>query len=267
MSGVLANRRAIVTGGAGGMGRAHALRLASLGADVAIIDIDLDVAQRWQEELTAPTVADEIRALGVRSIAIQADITDAAAADAAVAQVVREWSGLDILVNNAGGAVTPYDRSTATTTTDEDVRRVVDLNLIGTVNMCRAAAPHLTRPGGSVVNIATIGVDVEAGTGQLALYAAAKAAVVRYTRSLAVELGPEGIRANALSPGLIQTARIRALAASRPGAGGGDPAAGIPLRRVGDPDDVSKAVAFLAGDDAAYVTGENLRVGGGIHLV
>ena len=267
MVGPLAQRRAVVTGGAGGMGRAHALRLARLGADVAILDIDLDVANRWDEQLTAPTVAEEISALGVESMAIEVDLTDAASTDAAVAKIVAEWSAIDILVNNAGGAITPYERSTATTTSDEDVRRVVDLNLVGAVNMCRAAAPHLRRPGGSIINIATIGVDIETGQGQLALYAAAKAAVVRYTRSLAVELGPDGIRANCVSPGLILTARIRALAAARPGAGGNDPSATIPLRRAGEPEDVSAVVEFLAGDLAGYVTGENIRVGGGIHLV
>jgi 3-oxoacyl-[acyl-carrier protein] reductase len=267
MVGALAQRRAVVTGGAGGMGRAHALRLARLGADVAILDLDLDVAKRWDEELTAPTVAEEIKALGVESMAIEVDITDAAATDAAIATIVSEWSAIDILVNNAGGAITPYDRSTATTTSEEDVHRVVDLNLVGTVNMCRAAAPHMRRPGGSIINIATIGVDVEAGQGHLALYAAAKAGVVRYTRSLAVELGPEGIRANCVSPGLIMTARIQALAASRPGAGGVDQSDTIPLRRTGTPDDVAAVVEFLAGELAGYVTGETIRAGGGIHLV
>jgi len=260
-------KRAIVTGAAGGMGRSHALRLARQGADIAIFDIDLEVAKRWEETLEADTVADEIRSLGVECIAVEVDLTDAGATQAAIERVVADWPTIDILVNNAGGAVTPFDRSTATTTTDEDVHRVIDLNLVSTVNCCRAAAPYLRRPGASIINIATIGVETEAVGGRLALYAASKAAVVRYTRSLAVELGPEGIRANSLSPGLIETARIKALAATRPGLGGDDPAATIPLRRAGTPDDVSKVVEFLAGDLSSYVTGDHLHAGGGIDLL
>jgi NAD(P)-dependent dehydrogenase (short-subunit alcohol dehydrogenase family) len=262
----LSGKRAIVTGGAGGMGRAHALRLARLGADIAILDIDLEVAKKWNEELNAPTVADEIRSLGVQCLAIELDLTDTAAVDAAIGQVAHEWQAIDILVNNAGGAITPYDRSSPTTTTDEETRRVLEVNFISTVNCCRAAAPHLRRPGASVINIATIGVDIDSPGGRLALYDAAKAAVVRYTRSLALELGPAGIRANCVSPGLIETARIRSLAASRPGLGGTNPAESIPLRRTGRPDDVSAAVEFLAGEQSGYITGENIRVGGGIHL-
>ena len=267
MDGSFSGKRAIVTGAAGGMGRSHALRLARQGADVAIFDIDLDVASRWNETLEADSVAEEIRALGVECIAVEVDLTDAAATKAAIDRVVAEWTTIDIMVNNAGGAITPFDRSTATTTTDEDVRRVIDLNLVATVNCCRAVAPHLRRPDASIINIATIGVETESTGGRLALYSAAKAAVVRYTRSLAVELGPEGIRANSLSPGLIETARIKALAAARPGLGGDDPAAAIPLRRLGTPDDVSKVVEFLASDLAAYVTGDHLHAGGGIDLI
>ena len=262
-----AGKRAIVTGAAGGMGRSHARRLARLGADVAIFDVDLEVAARWNEPLEADTVADEIRAFGVECIAVQVDLTDATATHAAVDHVVAEWTTIDILVNNAGGAITPFDRSTPTGTSDEDARRVIDVNMMSTLNCCRAVAPHLRRPGASIINIATIGVETETAGGRIALYSAAEAAVVRYNRSLAVELGPDGIRANALSPGLIETARIKALAAARPGLGGDDPAAAIPLRRTGTPDDVSAVVEFLAGDLSAYVTGDHLRAGGGIHLI
>jgi NAD(P)-dependent dehydrogenase (short-subunit alcohol dehydrogenase family) len=249
------------------MGRSHALRLARLGADVAIFDIDLAVASKWNEQLQADSVADEIRALGVDALAVEVDLTDAAATDAAVAQVVGQWPAIDILVNNAGGAFTPFERSSPTTTSDEDTRRIVEINLLSTVNCCRAAAPHLRRPGAAIVNIATIGVDVEIAGGRLALYAAAKAAVVRYTRSLALELGPEGIRANCIAPGLIETARIKTMAASRPGVGDEDQATRtIPLRRAGRPEDVSAVVEFLTGELSAYVTGEYIRVGGGIKL-
>ena len=261
----LAGKRAVITGGGGGMGRAHALRLARLGADIAIFDIDLEVAKRWGEEVPAPTVADEIRDLGVQCLAVEADLSRAEQAAAAIGQVVEEWSTIDILVNNAGGAVTPIDRSTPTSTSDEDARRVLDVNFFTTINCCRAAAPHLRRPGAAIVNIATIGVDIEVPGGRLALYAASKAAVARYTRSLALELGPDGIRVNCISPGLIETPRIRAQSAAR---GLGDPgqAQTVPLRRLGTSDDVSAVVEFLVTDLSGYVTGECIRAGGGLHL-
>jgi len=267
MAGTLTGKRAIVTGGAGGMGRNFALRLAARGADVAIFDVDLEVAKRWGEELTAPTVVDEIRAAGVEGLAVQVDLADAAATEFAVQEVVAAWSTIDVVVNNAGGAITPFDRSSPTGTSEEDAHRIVDLNLMTTLNVCRAIAPHLRRPGASVINISTIGVETEITGGKLALYAAAKAAVVRYTRSLAVELGPDGIRVNSVAPGYIETARIRAVAATRPAMVGDDPAASIPLRRSGRPEDVAGVVEFLASDLSAYVTGDNIRAGGGIHLI
>ena len=225
--------------------------------------------RRWRRDgarkYQAPTVADEIRDLGVQCLAVEADLSRAEQAAAAIGQVVEEWSTIDILVNNAGGAVTPIDRSTPTSTSDEDARRVLDVNFFTTINCCRAAAPHLRRPGAAIVNIATIGVDIEVPGGRLALYAAAKAAVARYTRSLALELGPDGIRVNCISPGLIETPRIRAQSAAR---GLGDPgqAQTVPLRRLGTSDDVSAVVEFLVTDLSGYVTGECIRAGGGIHL-
>ncbi|KAK0387516.1 hypothetical protein NLU13_3762 [Sarocladium strictum] len=265
--GLLAGKKAIVTGGAGGMGLAHVRHLARLGADVAIFDIDLNVAKRWGEELSAPTVAEEIRGLGVDCIAIQVDLTSATATQAAIEQVVSKWSTIDVMVNNAGGAVAPYDTSTATQTSDEDVHRIVNLNLLTTVNCCRAVTPHLRRPGASIINIGTINADIEAPGGKLALYAATKAGVARYTRSLAVELGPDGIRANTLAPGYIVTARIRAQEKLRPGLTTDALTSKIPMRRVGEPEDVSRVVEFLAGPLSEYVTGNNIRVGGGMDLV
>jgi NAD(P)-dependent dehydrogenase (short-subunit alcohol dehydrogenase family) len=264
---VLAGKRAIVTGGACGMGLEHARHLARLGADIAIFDIDLEVSKRWNHKLNGQTVVDDIRGLGVNCIAIQVDLTSAAATQAAVDQIVTQWPEIDILVNNAGGAVTPFERSSPTLITDEDTHRVVNVNLMSTVNCCRAVAPYLRRPGASIINIATTNAEMEVSGGKLALYAASKAAVIRYTRSLAVELGPEGIRANALSPGYVETPRIVAQAAARPGLSGNDLSGKIPLRRSGRSEDVSRVVEFLAGPMSGYVTGNNIRVSGGMELV
>jgi NAD(P)-dependent dehydrogenase (short-subunit alcohol dehydrogenase family) len=265
--GLLVGKKAIITGGAGGMGLAHARHLARLGADVAIFDIDLKIAKRWDEKLDAPTVAEEIRGLGVDCLTVQVDLTSAVATQAAIEQVVAKWSAIDIVINNAGGALVPYEASTATTTLDADVQRVITANLMTTVNCCRAVTPYLRRPGASIINIGSVNADVEVSGARLALYGASKAAVARYTRSLAVELGPDGIRANTLSPGVVMTARIAAQQKLRPGFTSNEVLDKIPLRRLGQPQDVSRVVEFLAGPLSEYVTGNNIRVSGGMELV
>lgn len=258
-------RIAIVTGGAGGMGRAHALRLARLGADVAIFDRDLNVARQYGETLQASSVVEELQMLGRRAMGIEADLSDPGQAAAAISEVVRAWGAIDILVNNAGGAITPIERSTATLSPAEDVEILITSNLRTTFNCCRAAAPHM-RTGGAIVNIGSAGIDLDNRLGQLAVYSAMKAAITRYTRSLAVELGPRGIRANCVAPGIIETARIKAQSNSR-GIGTPSQAAKVPLGRLGVPEDVATVVAFLVSDEAGYVTGECLRVTGGMTLL
>jgi len=211
----LSGKTAIVTGGAGGMGRAHALRLAQLGANVAILDIDLRAAERYGEKLTAASVEAELAAFGVRALGLEADLSDSQATKAAVRQVVEVFGRLDIVVNNAGGAITPIDNSTPSLSSPEDTEKLFRANFLTTVNMCQAAAKPLARQGGAIVNIVTIGAEIQDASGRYAMYGAAKAAVLKYSRTLAVELGPLGIRVNCISPGLIETPRIKALAAQR----------------------------------------------------
>ncbi|KAF4337254.1 short-chain dehydrogenase reductase family [Fusarium beomiforme] len=237
--GLLSGKKAIITGGAGGMGLSHARHLARLGADVAILDIDLEVAKRWDEPLDGPTVVDDIRSLGVDCIAVPVDLTSAAATDAAIEQVVSKWSAVDIVVNKAGGAVAPYDSSTATSTADENVHRIVNLNLISTINCCHAVAPYLRRPGASIINIGTVNADMEAPG--------------------AFELGPDGIRTNTLSPDYVKSARIVAQEKLRPGLTTDSLAWKIPMCRVGENQDISRVVEFLAGPLSGYVTGNNVR--------
>ena len=263
----LQGKVAVVTGAGGGMGRAYAHRLASLGADVAILDIDLNVSKKFGEQLTAETVMDECRAMGVRSIGVEADLSNEQKAREAIEKVVKELGGIDILVNNAGGAITPIENSTPSTSSRADTQRLLDANFWTTINCCQAAVPHLRqRKGGAIVNVTTIGIDVEIPQGRLAMYAAAKAAVLRYSRSLAVEVGPDGIRVNVIAPGAMETPRVKAAAKARnlvtP-----DSAGTIPLRRLGQAEDVAGPLEFLVTDLSAYVTGEVIRVGGGSHLV
>ena len=262
----LEGKLAIVTGGAGGMGRAHALRLAELGANVAILDVDLQVARRYGEELTAPTVRDEIQAFGRDSIEIEADLSDREAAFAAVQQIEQHFGRIDILVNNAGGAITPIEHSSATLVSEQDRRQLFAVNFDTAVNMCQACAPSMSRQGGAIVNVSTVGVCVDDAGARFAMYTAAKAAIEKYTRSLAVELGPKGVRVNCVAPGLIMTPRVAGQAASRKLAMNGQ-AATIPLRRLGQPADITGVVEFLVSEQAGYVTGECIRVSGGLQLV
>ena len=257
---------AIVTGGAGGMGRAYAHRLAELGASVAIFDIDLQVSSKHGEVLTAASVVAELEAMGVAAMGVELDLSIRESVDLAVEQVVERFGRIDIVVNNAGGAVTPMDKSTASISPQEDTDRLFAVNFKTTVNVCQAVVPHLKKNGGAIVNVGTIGVEIDDIAGRIAMYDAAKAATMRYSRSLAVELGPYGIRVNCILPGIIETARIKAQATKR-NIGTQDQSAKIPLRRLGQAEDVLGAMEYFVTDMSAYVTGEAIRVAGGMTLV
>jgi NAD(P)-dependent dehydrogenase (short-subunit alcohol dehydrogenase family) len=261
----LKGKVAIVTGGAGGIGRAYALRLAQLGADVAIIDIDLAVAGKFGEALTAETVVDEIKAFGSRSVGIQADLSSQEQAAAAIERVAKELGRIDVLVNNAGGATTPIERSHPSVVSLADTQKLFAINFFSMMHCCQAAAAHLRKQGGAIVNIATNALDRVPPGGRFVMYTAAKAAVLNYTKSLAVELGPDGVRVNCISPGIIESARVRAQAAAR-NLGTEAQAKANPLRRLGTPEDCAGALEFLVTDLSSYVTGECIRVSGGQSL-
>jgi NAD(P)-dependent dehydrogenase (short-subunit alcohol dehydrogenase family) len=262
----LAGKAALVTGAARGLGRAYALRLARLGADVAVVDLDLKGAASYGEELSAASVPAEIEALGRRSIGIQTDLARNDQATAAVGQTIAHFGRLDILVNNAGGAITPAERSHPSEATEEDTRLLFDVNFMSTQFCCKAAIPAMKRQGGGViVNISSqSGISTYKG-GMIAAYAASKAAVAQYTRYLAAEVGPHGIRANCISPGVIMTARV-AQAARERGIGTADELQHIPLRRFGEVEDCAGALEFLVTDLSRYVTGQVISVCGGAVL-
>jgi NAD(P)-dependent dehydrogenase (short-subunit alcohol dehydrogenase family) len=254
---------AIVTGAARGLGRAYALRLASLGADVVVADIDLDSARAFGEELAAASVPDEIRALGRRSLGVQGDLSTRAGARDLVARTLAEFGRIDILVNNAGGAFTPVERSTASQVPDEDTARMFGVNYLSTLYCCQEAAPALRRQGGAIVNIATLAaLDASRTAARLVPYAVAKGAVLQYTRYLAAELGPDGVRVNCISPGAMLTARIRQQSAER-GMHGDKEVRRIPLRRFGDVEDCANVLEFLVTPLSGYVTGQCISVCGG----
>jgi 3-oxoacyl-[acyl-carrier protein] reductase len=259
----LAGKVAVVAGGARGIGRACALRLAELGAHVAVLDVDLDAAARYDEKLTAATVEDELRDRAGDGLAIQADLTEEAAAGDAIAAVHARWSRLDILVIAAGGAVTPMARSVASITTNEDLTLLIDINVRTVVHCCRAAVPRMRESGGgAIVTMASSAALTTGPGGFVAAYGLTKAAVLQYSRYLAAEVGPYGIRVNCVAPGVIRTSRI--LASTGDTGFVKDPAdTGIPLGRQGEPEDIADAVQYLVTPLSAYVTGQVLPVNGG----
>jgi 3-oxoacyl-[acyl-carrier protein] reductase len=257
---------AIVSGAARGLGRAYALHLARLGADVAIADIKLDGAREWGEKLSADTVSDEIRAVGRRSIGVQGDLSKPADVDRLFSEAVSAFGRVDILVNNAGGAIARDSGPLVTETSQSDYDLLMDANLRSCLLCCQAAAPIMrTRGSGVIVNIASqTGVSTLPG-GILGVYGATKAAIIVLTRNLASELGPFGVRVNAIAPGIIMTARVAAQAASR-SIGTNSQAEALPLRRLGTVDDCVGVIEFLTTDLSKYVTGQVICVDGGATL-
>jgi len=262
----LQGKVAIVTGGARGIGRAYVLRLAQLGADVVIADVDLNGAAQYGEQLTSGSVREEVEALGRRAIAVQCDLTQRQAALDLAEQTLQAFGRIDILVNNAGGLVTPVERSQGSIIPEEDVRTMMDVNLMTTIFCCQAVIPTMVKQRSGVI------VNVSSGTarnivkgGRMAIYGSVKAAVTHFTRNLAMELGPSGIRVNAISPGLILSARIRKTNEQR-GLGTAEDVERLPMRRLGEPEDCANALEFLATDLSSYVTGQCISVCGGSSL-
>lgn len=244
----LKGKTALVTGGAQGIGRAIALSLAQSGADVAVSDINLDMAKK---------TADEIAALGVRSVAIGGNVADSESAKKMVDEAVEGLGSLFILVNNAG--ITRDNLIMRMK--DEDWDLVLDVNLKGSFNCAKAALKHMSKArGGRIINIASV-VGAMGNAGQ-ANYVASKAGLIGLTKTIAREYASRNITANAVAPGFIDTAMTQAL----PEKVREELMGQIPLGRLGTADDVAGAVSFLASDYAAYITGVVLHVNGGMYM-
>lgn len=245
--GILAERVALVTGGSRGIGRAIAIELARSGARVVF-------TYRSSPE-GAEATKKRIEELGGNASAIPCDVVDLTAVEELVAKILQDHSRLDIVVNNAG---ITRDQLIVRMK-PEDFDAVVATNLRGTWNVCRATARTMLKArSGRIINLSSI-VAETGNTGQTN-YAATKGGVEALTRSLARELGSRGITVNAVAPGLIETEMTRDL----PSDFVQGLQAQIPLGRMGSVEDVAQAVRFLASDDAAYITGQVLRVSGGL---
>ena len=243
----LNGKTALVTGASRGIGRAIALRLAEDGANVAVIYAgSADKAE---------AVVNEITALGVNAKAYQCNVADSAAVNETVKAVTNDLGKIDILVNNAGitrdGLMLRMK--------DEDFDAVLDTNLKGAFNMIRACySGFIRKKSGSIINISSVS-GIMGNAGQ-ANYSASKAGVIGLTKSVARELASRGITCNAVAPGFIQTDMTENLGDNNPLLNS------IPLGRMGKPEDIAAAVAFLASDSAAYITGEVLKVDGGLAI-
>jgi 3-oxoacyl-[acyl-carrier protein] reductase len=243
---LLEGKTALITGAARGIGKAIALRFAAEGANIAFTDLAVN------EETQA-----EIAALGVQCKSYASNAADFAETETLVKQVKEDFGAIDVLVNNAG--ITKDGLMLRMTEQQWDA--VIGVNLKSAFNFIHAVVPVMMRQrGGSIINMASV-VGVHGNAGQ-ANYAASKAGMIALAKSIAQEMGPKGIRANAIAPGFIETAMTAAL----PEAVREEWKKKIPLRRGGTPEDVADVALFLASDLSSYVSGQVIQIDGGMNM-
>lgn len=245
----LKDKTAIVTGGSRGIGEAVALKLAQQGANIAIVYIG--------DKSEAENAKSKIEELGVKVELYYSDVSDFKASEEVIKKIIEDFGGVDILVNNAGivrdGLVLSMK--------ENDFDSVINVNLKGTFNMIKNIYSYFMRKRkGRIVNVASV-VGINGNAGQ-ANYASSKAGVIGLTKSVAKELAGRGVTCNAVAPGYIETDMTNALSDKVKDS----IAAAIPMKRRGMPQDVANAIAFLVSDDASYITGEVIRVDGGMAM-
>jgi NAD(P)-dependent dehydrogenase (short-subunit alcohol dehydrogenase family) len=263
----LAGKVALVTGAGRGIGRAIALEFAKEGAYVVVDDIDAAAARG---------VADEISSLNSRSLAVEADVTKMDQVEKMISLAVATFGKIDILVNNAGIFYEPggpLARKLFEESRPEEWRREIDLILYGALNCIRMVLNHMIRQkSGRIVNISSDQGVANTGVKGMSIYSTAKGGLLALTRAIAAEVAAHGITVNTVSPGLVRTTRAMLAEKQRDT----NPeqyhyykelqklvVAGIPLGRIGEPEDISKLVVFLASDAARWITGQNFIANGG----
>ena len=255
MSGRLENKVAFITGAGRGIGRAIAFKMAKEGAKVALIEIDVESAEN---------AANELLAHGCLAMAIQTDITNEAGVQAAVHRVTERFGGIDILVNNAGKNFY-YD---ATTMSEVEWDNAMNVDVKGAWLCCKHILPVMKAArNGSIINIASVHARITAP--HHFPYAAAKSALVGLTRNLALDYAPDNIRINAICPGWVRTSLVQGWFDTQP-----DPKAAEdrvlgfqPLQRIGTPEEIANFVAFVASDEASFITGAELVIDGGMSIM
>jgi 3-oxoacyl-(acyl-carrier-protein) reductase len=244
---MLNGKTAVVTGGSRGIGRAIALRLAEDGADIAVVYAGNAAA--------AEETCESIRQLGQKAQAFCCDVSDFAKTEQLVADITAEFGGIDILVNNAG--ITRD--GLAVSMSEDDFDRVIGTNLKGAFNMIRHTYRQFMRKrAGRIINITSV-AGIMGNAGQ-ANYSSAKAGMIGLTKTIARELAARNVTCNAIAPGFVETDMTAALSEKVREAG----VATIPMKRMGSPRDIANLAAFLAGDEAGYITGEVIRIDGGL---
>lgn len=243
----LEGKVAIVTGGGGGLGESICAKLAASGASVAVIEQAMDKAER---------VAEQVSASGARSIAVEADVSDKSAVDSMVRRVAAELGGVDILINNAA----IYPRRAWTEIEEDEWDRVMAVNLKGYFLCARAAFPHMKERGwGRIVNVSSITFFI--GWDLLLSYVSSKGGIVGFTRTLAREVGPDGVTVNAIAPGAFPTdaekihpnlEQYNQWVLDQQS-----------IKRRGAPEDIGNLIAFLASDSASFITGQTIGIDGG----
>ena len=244
----LSGRTALVTGGGLGIGRSIALAMARQGADIAVADINDEYAD---------AVVGEVQALGRKAMSVNMNVASRESVDKGVADVLAEFDRIDILINNAG----IISDTLLVRMKDEDFNRVIDTNLKGTYYCTKAVVPGMMRAlWGRIISVSSV-VGLRGNAGQTN-YAASKAGINAFTWSLAKELATRNITVNAVAPGYVSTATVDVLSDRVKDT----VMNAIPMQRFGTPEDISGLVAFLASEEAAYITGDVIRADGGLAI-